>query len=250
MDGETDVDGARDLALSRMAEVGAPIATPVEVVVDPDLPFMGYTRPMKDRFQIVVSGGALASGRADTLLLHELSHIHRMEARHPSHSDALVTDVLASLPAAAQDTARKREIIHHLVNNLEDLYADDVAFRAFVESGVMSREAVAAFLQDWVEPEPAATDDAEDDRWWNAWLMTNNARALGQMARHALPDADGRAAAANARLLGRLPAAVAAAQPWFVACARDLPHDPSPEAYAALLGAYLARYVALVAPDP
>lgn len=243
-----DVEAARTQALARMAAAGHPIETPVEVVADPELPFMGYTRPMDDRFRIVVSGGALESGRADTLLLHELSHIRRMETRHPSHSDALITDVLAGLPAHAQDTDLKREVLHHLVNNVEDLYADDVAFPVFTASGAMSRDEAATFLQEWVESEPAQTGDAERDRWWNAWLMANNARALGQMARHGLPDADGKAAEANARLLARLPPHVADASPWFVARARDLPDDPTPEAFAALLGEYLRRYLHLVIP--
>src|SRR3989442_10790873 len=55
---EETVRKARQTAIEMMRKAGYDIGTKVKVVVDPNLPFMGYTMPQGGNFKIVVSGGA------------------------------------------------------------------------------------------------------------------------------------------------------------------------------------------------
>ena len=61
------------------------------------------------------------------LLLHELSHIYRMKTGHPSHNAQVVEEAVGSLGEQALQHDYQRKIIYDLTNNIEDLYADDIA---------------------------------------------------------------------------------------------------------------------------
>src|SRR3989441_13177327 len=74
-DVEESVRKARQTAIEMMKQAGFDIGTKVKVVVDPKLPFMGYTMPQGDSFTIVVSGGAVASGLLAALLVAGKSHV-------------------------------------------------------------------------------------------------------------------------------------------------------------------------------
>jgi len=235
-------EAALATALDRMAAVDVRIRSPVEVRVDPDLPFMGYTRPMEGKFRIVLSGRSFDGGRHEGLLLHELSHVHRMETRHPSHDDDLRHRVESQLPPSAYDGTFQRETLHHLVNNVEDLYADGVAFRAMETSGIGSRESVRQFLENWIDDEVEPKGNARDDRWSAAWTMANNARAIAQLRRMGAGAPTAPARARHERLLARVPADVAAAYPWFEAFLVALPEPVTRETYAGLLSSYLERF--------
>ncbi len=63
-DVEEAVRKARQTAIEMMRKAGYDIGNKVKVVVDPNLPFMGYTMPQGGNFTIVVSGGAVGSGLA------------------------------------------------------------------------------------------------------------------------------------------------------------------------------------------
>ncbi|HEY5620346.1 MAG TPA: DUF5781 family protein, partial [Candidatus Bathyarchaeia archaeon] len=112
-------------ALRMMEEAGYAIGDNVSVVVDPDLPFMGYTFPGEAGFNIVVSGTAVDSGMLEGLLVHEMSHIYRMKSKHPSHDEQIINDVVGSFLARGLARDYQQKILHDLVNHLEDLYADD-----------------------------------------------------------------------------------------------------------------------------
>src|SRR2546429_9767403 len=82
---EETVRKARQTAIEMMRKAGYDIGRKVKVVVDPQLPFMGYTIPQGGNFTIVVSGGSVGSGLLDGLLVHEMSHIYSIRSNHPSH---------------------------------------------------------------------------------------------------------------------------------------------------------------------
>src|SRR3990170_7954035 len=82
-------------ALEMMEKAGYAIGDNVSVVVDPDLPFMGYTFPSGGRFTIVASGAAVDSGMLEGLLVHEISHIYRMKSKHPSHDAEIINAAIA-----------------------------------------------------------------------------------------------------------------------------------------------------------
>src|SRR2546430_5431620 len=82
---EETVRKARQTAIEMMRKAGYDIGTKVKVVVDPNLPFMGYTMPQGGNFTIVVSGGAVGSGLLEGLVVHAMSHLYRVQGNHPSH---------------------------------------------------------------------------------------------------------------------------------------------------------------------
>src|SRR5713226_7745912 len=83
---EDSVRKARQIAIDMMRKAGFDIGNKVKVVVDPQLPFMGYTMPQGGNFTIVVSGGAVGSGLLEGLLVHEMSHVYRIQTNHPTHN--------------------------------------------------------------------------------------------------------------------------------------------------------------------
>src|SRR5437762_14369346 len=89
-DADEKVRMARQTAIEMMRKAGYDIGTKVKVVVDPQLPFMGYTMPQGGNFTIVVSGGAVGSGLLEGLLVHEMSHVYRIRTNHPSHNSQIL----------------------------------------------------------------------------------------------------------------------------------------------------------------
>src|SRR5439155_18852949 len=87
--GET-VRKARQTAIEMMKKAGFDVGTEVKVVIDPKLAFMGYTMPHGGNFTIVVSGGAVGSGLLEGLLIHEMSHIYRIQTNHPSYNGLIL----------------------------------------------------------------------------------------------------------------------------------------------------------------
>ncbi|MGB9659787.1 MAG: DUF5781 family protein [Nitrososphaerales archaeon] len=171
-------------ALKMMKDSGFEISDNLEVAIDPNLPFMGYsTRRSKGHF-IVVSGMALRSGLVEGLLIHEMSHIYRTDTNHPSHDHGLIESVV-------QDVINKNwiiedcqlNVIHQAVNHIQDLYADDIAFKVFNKSGLLSAEQIIDFFFSWIKDESISPKDMEE-RWMNVGIMLNNRFAISNMTRH------------------------------------------------------------------
>ena len=80
-------------ALRLMRDSGFAVSGKVEVSVDVDLPFMGYSTQRAGGNVIVVAGRAVESGMIEGLLIHELCHIYRTEQKHPSHNKELLNRV-------------------------------------------------------------------------------------------------------------------------------------------------------------
>lgn len=241
-----DVQAVFQRALAVLRRSGHDLAGGVEVAVDPDLGFMGYTRPLDDgRFRIVVSGDAAASGMLPVLLVHELSHVVRIRSGHPSHDPEVLWAVTDDAGALREDYQRKA--LHDLLNNVQDLYADDVGFRVLREAGLLDPAQVTAFLQDWVTPGPERTGDRERDAWTNAWLLANNARALGQLARTGLGDPGGKAARGNEAFLAALPPGARAHFEPLRAFLAGLPEDVAAGKLKGDLDRYVRRYFEVVA---
>src|SRR6266536_838071 len=187
-DVEEAVRKARQAAIEMMRKAGYDIGIKVKVVVDPNLPFMGYTMPQGGNFTIVVSGGAVGSGLLEGLLIHEMSHVYRIQTNHPSHNGQILEEAVDNLGTKTVLRDYQQKIVHDLFNDIQDLYADDISFKVLRATPILEWDQMTRFLQDWVKDEPAKTRDPAIDGWVNASIMAYNARALEQMNRHTIED--------------------------------------------------------------
>ena len=245
-DGESNelATKAFNAAAGRMREAGFDVGGRIEVFVDPKLDVGGYSiRGEGDRFRIVASGRAVRSGRLDGLLLHEMSHIYRMRTGHPSHDSRIIEDVTNRVANGVVAEDYQRKILHDLVNNVEDLYADDIAFRVMRKNGLITADQESALFQEWVEDRPAESRDAARVRWENAWSLANNARAIAEMERQQVADIGGRAAGFNDRLVSKIGPAARGQFEYMRNLLANLPEKLTTDKYRQLLTDYLSKFV-------
>jgi hypothetical protein len=245
-DSSVRVVRAKEAAVEMMKKAGFEVGNGVQVSVDPKLPFMGYSHPEGRGYRIVVSGGAIDSIMLEGLLLHELSHIYRMKTGHPSHNAQVVEEAVESLGKQALEHDYQRKIIYDLTNNIEDLYADDIAVKIMKDDKMLPPDLMSRFLQDWVKSEPAEGKDPTKVRWLNGWTMANNARAIGQMTRHNVEDLGGRAAAENQRFLSKIDQSIADRFGYFLNLLTNLRESITVDEYRKLLTDYLRNFVKMV----
>ena len=244
-DGETNALATKALARAArwMREAGFDVGDRIEVFVDPDLEVGGYTiRGEGDRFRIVASGMALRSGRLEGLLLHEMSHIYRMRTDHPSHDSGIIEEAIRRVADGIVTEDYQRKILHDLVNNVEDLYADDIAFPVMRKNGLLDADQESRIFQEWVEDRPAESRDATRVRWENAWSLANNARAIAEMERQGVPDTGGRAAALNGHLVSQMGPGARGHFEYFRNLLAHLKDGITGNEYRALLIEYLSRF--------
>jgi hypothetical protein len=237
------VGKARQTAMELMKKAGYDIGTKVKVVVDPNLPFMGYTMPQGGSFTIVVSGGAIGSGLLEGLLVHEMSHVYRIQTNHPSHNSEILEEAMDNLGEKVALRDYQQKIIHDLLNDIQDLYADDISFKVLRKTPIFESDQMTRFLQDWVKDEPAKTRDSVMDSWVNTSIMTHNARAIAQMARHKVEDAGGLAEQANKKFLSQVSPRIAGRFEYFRNLLENLREDMTPAQYRALLADYLGKFL-------
>ena len=242
-DVEEEIRKARQTAIEMMRKAGYDIGTKVKVVVDPNLPFMGYTMPQGGDFTIVVSGGAVGSGLLEGLLVHEMSHVYRIQTNHPSHNGQILEEAIDNLGKKTVLRDYQQKIVHDLLNDIQDLYADDISFKVLRNSPIMESDQMTRFLQDWVKDEPAKTRDPTMDSWINASIMTHNARAIAQMARHKVEDIDDRAEQANKKFLSQVTPWVAGRFEYFRNLLENLREDMTAEEYRKLLADYMSQFL-------
>src|SRR5436309_7475523 len=233
-DADETVRMARQIFFFFKQKTAYEIGTKVKVVVDPQLPFMGYTMPQGGNFTIVVSGGAVGSGLLEGLLVHEMSHVYRIRTNHPSHNGQILEEAINNLGTKAVLRDYQQKIVHDLLNDIQDLYADDISFKVLRNSPIMASDQMTRFLQDWVKDEPAKSRDAVMESWNNASIMTHNARAIAQMARHGVEDIGGLAEQANKSFLSQVPAPVAGRFGYFRNLLENLREEMRAEEYRAL----------------
>jgi len=184
---------ATDNALKIMKDAGFEVSDEVTVMVDPKLPFMGYSTKRDGVDLIVIAGEALRSGMVEGLLIHEMSHIYRTNTNHPSHNHELLNRVVQFVVDKGHLTEEYQvAVVQEAVNHVQDLYADDVAFRAFGRSGVFSLDRAFDFFLRWINDEPVDSRNARAV-WQNIGILLNNCFALSNMMRHDVPDVNNQA---------------------------------------------------------
>ncbi len=244
-DVEESVQKARQTAIEMMKKASFDIGTKVKVVVDPKLPFMGYTMPQGGNFTIVVSGGAVGSGLLEGLLVHEMSHVYRIQTNHPSHNGQILEEAIDNLGKKTVLRDYQQKIVHDLLNDIQDLYADDISFKVLRNTPIMESDQMTRFLQDWAKDEPAKTRDPAMDGWVNASIMAHNARALAQMNRHTIEDTGERTGRANQMFLDQVSPDIAGEFDYFRNTLTNLREDMVANEYRKLLAEYLDRFVGI-----
>jgi hypothetical protein len=226
-----------------MKESGFGLKSHVEVAVDPKLPFMGYSMPLGRGYRIVVSGGSVDSGMLEGLIVHEMSHIYRMENNHVSHDADIIQGAIDAIGTGHLSSDYQQKIVHDLLNDIQDLYADDISMKVLKKNQILKPADISAFLQDWVKDEPIESGDQKRDSWVNTSIMVHNARALGQMTRHGIEDISGKAANSNKRFLGRMPTSASRQFPYFQDLMINLKENMTQDQYRKLLSEYLDRFL-------
>lgn len=233
------------LVLDTMARMGHPVEARVEFRFDPELPIMGYSRPLRRGYRVVAGRGAFHDDQLVTLLAHELSHVQRMASGHPSHSKAAISAAYEGIHLDGPQEPYHDEILHDAVNNVEDLYADGIAFDVMREMGALPANGIGGFFLSWMKARPDPGRDGRERHWRAAHAMLGNARALAQIKQHGTATQVRAAKRTNAELLTILPPMVAKAQPWFQSFLDDLSSEVTEEAFTRDLSAYVQRFVAV-----
>ncbi|SRR5712692_418819 len=228
-----------------MKESGFGLKSDVKVAIDPQLPFMGYSMPLGKGYRIVVSGGSVGSGMLEGLIVHEMSHIYRMENNHVSHNAEVIEQAIDSIGKERLSQDYQQKIVHDLLNDIQDLYADDISMKVLKKNQILKSDEISSFLQDWVKDEPIESGDPKRDSWVNVSIMVHNARALGQMTRHGIEDTGGKAADSNKRFLSRVPSTDASQFQYFRDLMVNLKENMTRDQYRKLLGDYLNRFLEL-----
>jgi len=240
-----DLNEARDRVLASMRRLGYPVEAKVAVVIDPGLRIMGYTRPVGKGYRIAVSARAVESGEAEMLLMHELSHVQRMSTGHPSHNDQAIQAAYSTLRLRTEWEPYMEEILHDIVNNVEDLYADGIAFQVLKANGMFEPERLGEFLQGWMSDEVPVGDDDRHTSWLAAHAMLGNARSLAQLDRLGLKDAFAHANRRSEEFLRNVPKEMAREFPYFCKLLRDLKEETTDAGFQQLLEEYMQRFVAV-----
>jgi len=235
---------ARD-ALKMMKESGFEITDKLEVVVDSALPFMGYSTKRSGGHVIVVSGMALKSGLVEGLLIHEMCHVYRTKTNHPSHNSELLNTVGHAVIHKNQLTEDYQlDTIRQAVNHVQDLYADDIAFKVFQKSNAFTPEQAFDFFLDWINdtPLPSRTDKA---RWLNMGIMLNNCFAISNLTRHNIKDIDNKAENKVQKFLSETNDAMKKEFPYLQHFMMNLKEKPTETQFKKDLTEYLTRIVEL-----
>jgi hypothetical protein len=232
-------------ALRLMRDSGFAVSGKVEVSVDADLPFMGYSTQRAGGNVIVVAGRAVESGMIEGLLIHELCHIYRTEQKHPSHNKELMNRVgYHVLHEYELSKDYQVKTIQQAVNHIQDLYADDISFQVFKKSHVFTEEQAHAFFLDWINDTPLKGKSVRT-RWLNVGTMLNNCFAYSNLTRHKIRDIKGKAQKAVEQFLSQTDEDVKEAHLYFKEFMTNLKEDVSEQQFERDLTEYLNKIVKL-----
>jgi len=231
-------------ALKMMRDSGFEITDKLEVVVDPELPFMGYaTKRREGGHVIVVSGMALNSRSVEGLLIHEMCHIYRTDTNHPSHNSKLLNSVGHGVIHKYQLTEDYQiKLVQQAVNHIQDLYADDISFKIFHKSGAFTQEQAFNFFLDWIN-DAAIKPESVRDKWLSIGIMLNNCFAFSNLKRHNIPDIDNQAHNMVQKFLSQLDNSMKKEFAYFKNFMTTLKENITEREFEKSLSEYLTRII-------
>ncbi len=241
-----------DNALTMMNNAGFIMKASVRFVVDEKLPFMGYTMHQGQQHLIVVAGKALSSGMIEGLLVHELSHVYRTEANHPSHNRILLNDVAALITAKFKIHARYQvKILQEIVNHVQDLYADDISFQVFAKNQrrLGSLDQIGEFFLNWIRTEPAQSRNRKMKAWLDLSVMLNNAFVISNLERHQIRHLEQEAMSANQVFLSKIDSHLSQSSAYFRTFMANLKEDISEHDFKQQLSECMTRFIQLAVHD-
>lgn len=245
---KNDEDPSQDLAmikeqaLAMMKQAGFPVSADIEVVLDENLPYMGYTTEQNGSPVIVVSGDALAAGAAVNLLIHELSHVYRSITNHPSHDYQLLTSITAWVMHGKAVEEYQEKILHAILNHLQDLYADDITFKIYNE---FSPELdLNDFFMSWIR-KPHKKAKTPEQVWENADALLSTAFAQANLERHNISDKGGKVAKAVKEFLADIDKPMAEKYIFFKKFMLLMPEEVSKKQFESMLITYLNEFLKL-----
>lgn len=242
------LDEKADDALRLMNDAGSTIKAAVRFVVDEKLPFMGYTTYQGQGHVIVVAGKALTSGMIEGLLVHELSHIYRTEANHPSHNRMLLSNVASLVSAKFKiHVMYQVKVLQEIVNHVQDLYADDIAFQVFAKNQIWlnALDQVGKFFLNWINTQPAQSRNRRMSTWLDLSLMLNNVFVISNLQRHRMRQFEQEAIMANQLFLSKIGSDLSEKTPYFRTFMTSLKEDVSEDEFKQQLLEYMTCFIQL-----
>ena len=113
------------LSAADLLETEHELDLPVHVRLRADPDERTWAAHYDDRHVLNISRHAATSAMARELALHELAHMVRYEAGHPSHTQS--TDEALFLGLAGHSVERRRLAhCYQIANHMKDIYADDI----------------------------------------------------------------------------------------------------------------------------
>jgi len=226
-------------AISLMAKAGFPLTGEFEVELDEKLPYMGHTTERNGKPLIVVSGKALSGGMALNLFIHELSHLYRIQSGHPSHDQGLLLAIISWVMHGKVVHPYQEKILHSIINNIEDLYADDISFKIFAKG-----EDLNEFFIGWIHK--SVKPKTIEDKWENAEKLLSAAFAQGNLERHHIVDTDNKMQKAINEFLKASDENLVEKYNFFKKFMVALPEKVTEKEFEKLLTAYLGEFLKLV----
>lgn len=240
---ELKLEELKTQALALMDQSGFPIEQEVEIQLDPDLPFMGYTTTTETgKALIVVAGFALQSGMAINLIVHELSHIYRSQTGHPSHNYQLLSSIGGWVMQGSVTYEYQQKIVETIMNHIQDVYADDVSFTIFKQK--MSHENLSEFFMSWIH-EPSKAKDPGQRVWENAGNLVSTAFAESNLIRHKVKDNDKKVARAVKAFLDKVDPRLKERYPFFKEFLVRMPENVTDKEFESHLIKYLSEFLKL-----
>jgi len=240
------VKNAMRNALRMMRDSGFEISNKLEVMIDPELPFMGYaTKRKSGGHVIVVSGMALKSGLVEGLLIHEMCHVYRTDNNHPSHNTELLNSVGHAVIHKYQLTEDYQiKLVQQAINHIQDLYADDISFKVFEKSKAFTQDQAFDFFLDWINESPI-TSKTSKAKWLNVGMMLNNCFAVINLTRHNIKDIDNQAENKVQKFLSQVNASTKKEFAYFRNFMTNLKESPTETEFKKDLTEYLTRIAEL-----
>jgi hypothetical protein len=179
---------ARDLF-----ETERDLELPVRVHVREDPDERTWTAHYDDHHVLNISRKGATSAMARELALHELAHMDRHEAAHPSHTQSTEEALFLAL---AGHSVEKRRIAHcyQIANHMKDIYADDITLRVGPTDKLVDflEASLAAAVADRPGEPPGPTYRRHTPGSDPDITAVNAAFALALVERHGLVDGDHR----------------------------------------------------------